>query len=66
VETQLIRYLQQRLEGAQDLSISNLFRIPGGASRETWMFDAAWQRAGAPETASLVVRKDPPASLVES
>ena len=41
-------------------------RIPGGASRETWMFDAAWKQDGSSASGAFVLRKDPPASLVES
>ncbi len=46
------------------MAISNVFRIPGGASRETWMFDAAWEADGHSHTGAFVLRKDPPASLL--
>jgi aminoglycoside phosphotransferase (APT) family kinase protein len=66
VEAAIARYLTPRLPGCSDMAITNLFRIPGGASRETWMFDAAWTEDGQPRSAEFVLRKDPPASLVES
>ena len=66
VELALARYLEPRIEGSSELTISNLFRIPGGASRETWMFDVAWIGATGARTGAFVLRKDPPASLVES
>lgn len=66
MEEALTKYLSSRLDGATGVNISNLFRIPGGASRETWMFDAAWNEQGARMEAAFVLRKDPPASLVES
>ncbi len=58
--------MEPRLPGASALRVSNLLRIPGGASRETWMYDAEWTEGGQQKTAPLIVRIDPPASLVES
>ena len=66
MEAQLSKYLTERLSCDDTVAIQNLARIPGGASRETWMFDAAWTKDGTVQTAPFVVRKDPPASLVES
>jgi aminoglycoside phosphotransferase (APT) family kinase protein len=67
LEAAIAKYLSARLDGAPEVSVTNLFRIPGGASRETWMFDATWSANGStPATEALVLRKDPPASLVES
>jgi aminoglycoside phosphotransferase (APT) family kinase protein len=66
LEDALTKYLASRLDGSTGVNVSNVFRIPGGASRETWMFDAAWDERGARMEAALVLRKDPPASLVES
>jgi aminoglycoside phosphotransferase (APT) family kinase protein len=54
-------YLRGRL-GAPDLTVSGLARIPGGASRETYRFRA---RAGGRER-GLILRRDPPASLIET
>jgi aminoglycoside phosphotransferase (APT) family kinase protein len=65
VEDKLARYLEAKLPAAK-ASVTNLFRIPGGASRETWMFDAAWEDESGPRTHAFVVRKDPPASLLET
>lgn len=66
METALARYLAARLDGATDVAVNGLSRIPGGASRETWMFDAEWTEGGARRREAFVLRKDPPASLVES
>ncbi len=38
--------LQSRLPQASDIAVQNVFRIPGGASRETWSFDARWREGG--------------------
>ena len=66
VESQLSKYLSDRLRSDDGVTIAKLSRIPGGASRETWMFDAVWAEGGAKKNAPFVLRMDPPASLVES
>ena len=65
MEAELVQYLESRL-GVTGVSVANLVRIPGGASRETWMFDASWHNGVEEEQAALILRKDPPASLVET
>ncbi len=55
------RYLAEKL-GAPDLTVHDLARIPGGASRETYRFRA---RYGGMER-KLILRRDPPASLIET
>lgn len=57
----LARYLAAKL-GAPDLTVHELARIPGGASRETYRFRA---RYGGRER-RLILRRDPPASLIET
>ncbi|MEJ0027656.1 MAG: phosphotransferase family protein [Rhizomicrobium sp.] len=54
-------YLRSRLD-APDLTVTGLARIPGGASRETYRFRA---RSGGRER-GLILRRDPPASLIET
>lgn len=66
MEAALAAYLEARLPATSGVRISHLLRIPGGASRETWMFDAHWSASGQVHTDALIVRKDPPGSLVES
>ncbi|MCZ7575865.1 MAG: phosphotransferase family protein [Dehalococcoidia bacterium] len=65
MEAQLAHYLEARLP-AEHVRVSNLSRIPGGASRETWMFDASWHDGGEEKVEAFVLRKDPPASLLET
>ena len=38
-------YLRSKLPQASEVTVENVFRIPGGASRETWSFDARWREA---------------------
>lgn len=59
-------YLRHRLPAAQDLRVSGLAQIPGGASRVTWSCDAAWTEDGEPRQAGLILRIDPEASLLDS
>ena len=54
-------YLRAKL-GEPDLTVSGLARIPGGASRETYRFRA---KSGGHER-GLILRRDPPASLIET
>jgi aminoglycoside phosphotransferase (APT) family kinase protein len=65
MERRLAEYLASRLN-AGDVSISNLFRIPGGQSRETWSFDASWREGSDNESRGFIMRRDPDASLLES
>jgi aminoglycoside phosphotransferase (APT) family kinase protein len=41
------------------VTVENLWRMPGGASRETWSFDALMERGGKPARRGLVLRRDP-------
>ncbi len=65
MEQALADYLAPRL-AESGVTVTNLSRIPGGASRETWMFDAAWDEGGATESMAFILRKDPPASLLDT
>ena len=65
-EEQLRDYLAHKMPQAQDLAISNLEQIPGGASRETWSFDARWREEGGDTERAFIVRRDPGASVLET
>jgi aminoglycoside phosphotransferase (APT) family kinase protein len=65
-EEQLRSYLTHKMPQAQELSISNIQRIPGGASRETWAFDARWREEGREVERGFIVRRDPSASVLET
>jgi aminoglycoside phosphotransferase (APT) family kinase protein len=58
-------YLVRKLS-APGLCVSNLARIPGGASRETYRFRIAFERNGERLERGLILRRDPPASLIET
>ena len=58
-------YLAPKL-AAPDLVVSDLARIPGGASRETYRFRAHYTKNDRPIERALVLRRDPVASLIET
>lgn len=63
---QIATYLQQKMPGARDIIVANVARVGGGASRETWSIDAHWTEGEATVERGLIIRRDPPASLLES
>jgi len=65
LEQRLAEYLRAKL-GAPDLTVANLARIPGGASRETYRFRARYAANGKSLDRGLILRRDPAASLIET
>jgi len=66
LEPRLAAYIAGKIPGASDLSVTGLERISGGASRETYRFTLAWTEGGAARTRKLILRRDPPASLIDT
>jgi aminoglycoside phosphotransferase (APT) family kinase protein len=66
LEERIASYLSTRLPSAADITVSGVYRIPGGQSRETWSFDASWTEGGSPRNGGFIMRRDPDASLLES
>jgi len=64
LEQQIRAYLATKLDADGDLRVSDLQRIPGGASRETWSFDVEWTDNGSKRCRGFVIRRDPDASLL--
>jgi aminoglycoside phosphotransferase (APT) family kinase protein len=53
--------------GTDDLYVRQATQFEGGISRQTWRVDVGWQTAAsAPVERSLIIRLDPPDSLLES
>jgi len=65
LEDKLAGYLRGKL-AAPDLTVAGLSRIPGGASRETYRFRARYSERGKHVDRGLILRRDPPASLIET
>jgi aminoglycoside phosphotransferase (APT) family kinase protein len=60
----LRRYLGARVDGG--FRLENLRRLAGGASKEQFVFDLDWTRDGTARSDRMVLRMDPPASMVET
>jgi aminoglycoside phosphotransferase (APT) family kinase protein len=63
---QVAAYLQHKMPAAREIEVTQLARIPGGASRETWSFDATWREGKARAGRGFILRRDPEASLLET
>ena len=60
-------YSKSRLEGARDPKVTSLTRIHGGASRQTYAIDLAdTDETGQTVTRGLILRRDPPDSLIDT
>ncbi|HEX3701236.1 MAG TPA: phosphotransferase family protein [Phenylobacterium sp.] len=59
-------YLATRMDGASDVAVEAMERISGGASRETYRFVARWREDGQARTRRMILRRDPPASLIDT
>lgn len=66
LEAKLAEYLATQLASASDLRVSGLVRVHGGASRETYRFDASWDEGGNAKRRGLILRRDPTSSLIET
>jgi len=66
VEDAIRDYLKFKMPKAENISIDNLEKVVGGSSRETISFEAQWIEEGRKISRSLVIRRDPIASLLET
>jgi aminoglycoside phosphotransferase (APT) family kinase protein len=66
LEHRLAAYLTPLLGTARDVEVSGLERIHGGASRETSRFVLRYEQDGRRIERRLILRRDPPGSLIET
>lgn len=66
LEGRLAAYIAGKMPHAADVAVSALERISGGASRETYRFRLAWTEGGEARERKLILRRDPPASLIDT
>lgn len=66
LEERLASYLGEQLPAADGVRVTELQRIFGGASRETYRFVAAYRERGDDKSRRLILRRDPPGSLIET
>ncbi len=60
------KYAAHRLPTATDVRVSGVDRIHGGASRQTYRFRLQYASADGPVDLRLILRRDPPGSLIET
>jgi len=65
MEHRLSALLSSKLGGGR-VSIMDLRRMTGGASRETWSLDLIYESDGSEHRLPLVLRRDPPGAAVDS
>lgn len=66
LESRLAAYLVEKLPDASDVRVDGLERIFGGASRQTYRFVLRTRREGEDESRRLILRRDPPGSLIDT
>ena len=59
-------YLRARMPEWRGIRVEGLHRLPLGASRETFRFDLHFENDEGPQHDRLILRRDPPASNVDS
>lgn len=59
-------YAEARLPGARNARVATINRIHGGASRQTYSIDLAYEDATGPKVKGLILRRDPPDSLIDT
>ncbi|HEY2752869.1 phosphotransferase family protein [Phenylobacterium sp.] len=66
LEPRLARYIASQMPEASDVDVTALERISGGASRETYRFRLTYREGGRAHERKLILRRDPPASLIDT
>jgi aminoglycoside phosphotransferase (APT) family kinase protein len=64
--SRLAAYISYKVPGAGEVRVDQLEQISGGASRQTYRFRARYADAGRATERRLILRKDPPASLIDT
>ena len=65
-EDRIAGYIATKLDGAKNIRVDTLSQIVGGASRETYRFRLAYDGANGPIERKLILRRDPPDSLIDT
>lgn len=66
LEPRLAAYIAERMPQAREVTVDGLERISGGASRETYRFRLHWREGEGVRERRLILRRDPPASLIDT
>jgi aminoglycoside phosphotransferase (APT) family kinase protein len=66
LEPRIAAYVAGRMPHAAGVAVDSLARISGGASRETYRFRLSWTEGGQARERKMILRRDPPASLIDT
>ncbi len=66
LEAALATYIQSKIPDAGGVRVDRLEQISGGASRQTYRFRLSYLHEGAARERSLILRRDPSASLIDT
>ncbi|MDG1826758.1 MAG: phosphotransferase family protein [Henriciella sp.] len=66
LKSRFAHYAAARIPGARNMKITQMSRIHGGASRQTYSIDLAYDDAHGPQTRGVILRRDPPDSLIDT
>ncbi|HTO06759.1 MAG TPA: phosphotransferase family protein [Myxococcota bacterium] len=66
LEPRIAAYAAHRMPDATDVRVAAVERIHGGASRETFRFRLHWREGARELERRLILRRDPPGSLIET
>ncbi|WP_439816799.1 phosphotransferase family protein [Zavarzinia sp. CC-PAN008] len=67
LEGRIAAYAARKMPGARDVTVDQLDRIWGGASRETYRFRLNWAEGATRHSRRLVMKRDPPGdSLIDT
>ncbi|MET0182595.1 MAG: phosphotransferase family protein [Caulobacterales bacterium] len=64
--TRLEAFLARALSDGGALQVKNVARLPGGASRQTYSFDAVFSQNGSQQSRGFILRRDPPDAIVDT
>lgn len=62
----LTRFLRARVGAEDGLEVRRVEQLSGGASRENWRVEAEWSENGGRVRRAFLLRRDPPAGLLET
>lgn len=66
IKKRFAAYLEYKMPHVSNMEITEITRIHGGASRETFSLTAKWMERGMPKERPLILRRDPVGSLIET
>ena len=66
LKSRFAHYVEAKLPGARNVRITQMSRIHGGASRQTYSIDLAYEDAQGPQVKGVILRRDPPDSLIDT